>query len=269
MQLNQIRKGSGNYLVLVHGALTDGAMWLPHMAYLAAHFEVVSISLRHFERPEEGSFGLNSHADDLGKVISALLEEKPVSVVAWSYGADVVLNMLAKQAMPLAKVFLYEPGYPGCVKEEAMGAWLEDANAIFGAVFEHFGHGHLEQAVEALIDGTGNRPGYFQAQPDDVKALQLSKAFTLAQQLHQQEQPQLDPQRVAQIETPIILGHGSATRDMFKLVTRHTAATSERFQLLEAAGQGHMLPQADPEAFSRMVVEALAAPAQEGCKAPI
>ncbi|MDW6004207.1 alpha/beta fold hydrolase [Vibrio mangrovi] len=251
--MNYIQKGSGDYLVLVHGALTDSSMWLPHIQYLASDFDVIAVSLRHFEQPDEGGFGLNTHAADLAKLLSDLPENKPINIVGWSYGADVVLNMLVSEPLPLSSVFLYEPGYPGCLAEKDMEIWQQDANMMFGSVFAHYSAGNLELAVESLIDGSGNHPGYFAAQEPAVKALQLAKAYTLAHQLNQQEQPAIEPSAVTEISTPMVVGYGAETRDIFRLVAKSTAQLAKIADIEVISGENHMLPQEKPELFSALV----------------
>ncbi|MCC4262856.1 alpha/beta hydrolase [Oceanimonas baumannii] len=244
------QQGNGDYLVLVHGALADGAMWHKHMALLAPYFELVSVTLRHFDEGDTGGFGLNTHADELAALVNELARHKPVKIVGWSYGADVVLNALAKQDFPVSGVFLYEPGYPGCLQESELNTWQQDANAMFGQVFEEFSHGNLEQAVASLIDGSGNKQGYFQSQPCSVQEAQLAKRHTLAHQLHQQEHPLINPDTVANISVPVVLGYGEHTRPLFRLVTARTSALINQAELQEMSGESHMLPQENPEKFS-------------------
>ena len=251
--MKYIRKGNGDYLVLVHGALTDRSMWLPHIKYLETDFDVISVSLRHFEQPEDGGFGLNTHADDLAKLLSSLPMNKPASIVGWSYGADVVLNMLIKHDLPVSKAFLYEPGFPGCLKDHELEAWQLDANAMFGKVFEHYSAGQLDLAIESLINGSGNKPGYFASQEAAVRELQLSKAHTLAHQLNQQEQPAIEPSGISKISTPMVIGYGSETRNIFRLVAKSTAQSSDIAEIEEIPGESHMLPQENPRMFSAYI----------------
>lgn len=187
--MKMIREGSGDCLVLVHGTLTDNSMWGNHLEYLSSDFEVVSITLRCFDESDVGNFGLNIHAADLEKLVNGISKDKSVNIVGWSYGADVVLNALAKKDLPVSKAFLYEPGYPGCLQEPHLSAWQLDADTMFGPVFEHFANGDFEKAVELLIDGSGNKQGYFQNQSKKVKELQLAKSYTLTYQLNQEEKP--------------------------------------------------------------------------------
>ncbi|NVK74878.1 MAG: alpha/beta hydrolase [Oceanospirillaceae bacterium] len=247
------REGNGDYLVLVHGALTDSSMWNDHLAYLVADFEVVSITLRCFDESDVEGFGLNTHADDLAELVNQLSKDKAVNIVGWSYGADVVLNALVKHDLSVAKVFLYELGYPGCLQEPELGTWQRDANKMFGPVFEHFSQGNLVQAVESLIDGSGNEQGYFHSQSEAVKALQLAKKYTLSYQLNQKEQPLINAETVSKINVPVVFGYGENTRDLFKLVTVRTSELLGNSQLKELLGESHMMPQEKPKEFSQYI----------------
>lgn len=247
------REGNGDYLVLVHGALTDSSMWNDHLAYLTADFEVVSITLRCFDEGDVEGFGLNTHADDLAELVNQLSKEKAVNIVGWSYGADVVLNALVNHDLSVAKVFLYEPGYPGCLQEPELGVWQLDANKMFGPVFEHFSSGNLAQAVESLIDGSGNEQGYFHGQSEAVKALQLAKKYTLSYQLNQKEQPLIDAETVSKINVPVVFGYGENTRDLFKLVTVGMSGLLSNSRLKELLGESHMMPQEKPREFSKYI----------------
>ncbi len=255
--LKYFQKGSGEYLVLVHGALTDGSMWLPHVDSLAQYFDVVSVTLSHFDNDDNLSFGLNSHAQELCGLVQQLVSEKPVNVVGWSYGADVVLNMIATSQLPLSKVFLYELGYPGCVQEDEMSTWVADANSMFEPVFNHVHQGNLSLAVESLIDGSGNCQGYFDKQATEIKSLQLKQAYTLPLQLNQQERPSIDVQSLSNIELSLIFGYGDKTRDLFKLATQSDARASRCSKLVVIENESHMLPQENPEKFSSLLIEFL------------
>ncbi|WP_198650308.1 alpha/beta fold hydrolase [Oceanimonas marisflavi] len=161
-----------------------------------------------------------------------------------------VLNALARQDLPVSKAFLYEPGYPGCLQEPHLSAWQLDANKMFCPVFEHFSNGNLEKAVELLVDGSGNKQGYFQNQNKKAKELQLAKSYTLVHQLNQKETPLIDANNISGISAPIILGYGENTRELFKLVTVKTAELLTNAELKEILGESHMLPQEKPEKFS-------------------
>lgn len=253
--MQYFQKGHGEYLVLVHGGLTDGAMWLPHIDILAEHFHVIAVTLSHFDNAENRGFGLNSHAEELRELVAKLALEKAVNIVAWSYGADVVLNMMTSFPLSLSRVFLYEPGYPGCVQEHDMKTWAADAETMFGPVFHYVQQGELNLATAALIDGSGNCQGYFNSQATEVKNLQLAKAYTLPLQLQQQEQPLIDVQSLSKLATPLIFCYGEQTRALFRLATVSNARATKQAELLAIEQASHMLPQENPEKFSNLIID--------------
>ncbi|SNY95868.1 Pimeloyl-ACP methyl ester carboxylesterase [Halomonas sp. hl-4] len=232
-------------------------MWLPHIDSLAQYFDVVSVTLSHFDNDDGLSFGLNSHAQELRELVKKLVSDKPVNVVGWSYGADVVLNMIATSQLALSNVFLYELGYPGCVQEDEMKIWVTDAESMFEPVFNHVHQGNLSLAVESLIDGSGNCQGYFEKQPTEVKSLQLQKAYTLPLQLNQQEHPSIDVQSLSNIDLSLIFGYGEKTRALFRLATLSDARASKRSKLVVIENEFHMLPQENPEKFSNLLIDLL------------
>lgn len=259
--MEYIQEGNGEYLILVHGALTDGSMWLEHIEHLKSDFDVISVTLRNFNESDIEGFGLNTHADDLSALIQELTKIKPVNIVGWSYGADVILNALAKNDLPISKTVVYEPGFPGCLQEQDMSTWQSDANNMFGPVFEHFSVGNLNMAVESLIDGSSNKKGYFKYQKKEVQELQLAKKNTLKNQLNQQEEPAISQTSISKIQHKVVLSYGQNTRDIFKLVTVATAKLIKSSELKIIPNENHMLPQEKAEKFSNFIHKELS---QEG-----
>ncbi|MGC1309130.1 MAG: alpha/beta hydrolase [Phormidesmis sp.] len=251
------RIGTGDYLVLVHGALADEKMWYPHIESLRFEYEAIAVTQRHFGGADEGGFGLNTHADDLAAFFSHLCKQKKVHTVGWSYGADVILNMLVRHSVDLSNIFLYEPGYPGCLSSADMDLWTSDANSMFGRVFDYFSQGDLESAVEALIDGSGNKKGYFMSQPEKVKMQQIEKSKTLAYQLGQQEQPNITVDTLSKINRRLTISYGTNTRCMFRLVSSAAGTVAKGANLTVVEGEGHMLPIENPKKFSFLIKDYL------------
>ena len=162
---------------------------------------------------------------------------------------------MAKYEFSASKVFLYEPGYPGCIQGNDMEAWVADAESMFGQVFEHVKLGRLDLAVESLIDGSGNSQGYFNAQRNEVKSLQLAKAYTLPLQLNQQEHPLIDTQNISKIKAPLVFGYGEQTRDLFRLATVNDARSSKHSTLITVENETHMFPQENPEKFAELLID--------------
>ncbi|WP_444921718.1 alpha/beta fold hydrolase [Microbulbifer sp. CnH-101-G] len=246
-------------ILFLHGALADERMWEPHHHILSKEYRVVSLTQRHFgaeKKGKTGSFGIDTHANDLIN-FAATLNEGPFHLIAWSYGADVALSAAIKAPKLFKSLFVYEPGYPGHLDTQKMEEFMQDAEAMFGKVFNAVTNGELEAAVEFLIDGSGNRAGYFSSQAPELRDQQLENAHTLPLQLSQTEKPCLDKEHLSEIPTPTTIGYGSKTRKLFQIVSKSAASHISTSKLLQVASENHMLPIENPEKFCLLIKEHL------------
>ncbi|BBM03045.1 alpha/beta hydrolase [Microbulbifer sp. GL-2] len=232
-------------------------MWEPYIQLLSKEFRVISFTQRYFGvngRDLTGNFGIDTHAEDLISYIR-VKTHKPVHLAAWSYGADVALNAAIKSPTLFKSLFLYEPGYPGHLDSEEMAEYMQDAEAMFGKVFQSVSNGNLEEAVESLIDGSGNKVGYFSSQSQKYRTQQLENAHTLPLQLSQSEQPPLDKTNLSRIQLPTTVAFGRDTRSLFRIVSKSAAAHIPNSKLVDVFSANHMLPLENPEQFSLLIKE--------------
>ncbi|BBQ54612.1 alpha/beta fold hydrolase [Aeromonas jandaei] len=245
-----LQTGSGEPLLLIHGALANHTLWLEHIELLSQHYTVYAPTLRHFgEAGREGPFGLETHAGDL----LALLEQLPcgpVHLAGWSYGADVALTAALMAPERFRSLCLVEPGCPGALDEQGLAAFMADAGAMFGPLFAQVQEGKLPQAVASLIDGSGGRGGYFASQPVKWQQAQLAEAASLPKQLSQSERPDWSPARLATLALPACVMLGAATRPLFALVGEALAAQLPHCQLKRIEGANHLYPIEQPAAFA-------------------
>ncbi|WP_428242258.1 alpha/beta fold hydrolase [Gynuella sp.] len=254
MNIDYLSAGSGELIVLVHGALADKRMWIPHMNLLQDKYEMVSLTQRHFGGRSEGPFGLNTHAQDLAEFLRMNFPTRSdIHLIGWSYGADIVLNTLTQHSLPIASAVIYEPGFPGCVTETDMTLLGTDAQQMFGPVFEAVAEDQLDKAVEALIDGSGNQTGYFHSQPEALKKQQLEHAATMPLQLDRSEFPRLDSSSLAALSIPITVAYGSQTRNLFRIVSASVHHAIANSQLREIEDANHMLPLENPDKFTTLI----------------
>jgi pimeloyl-ACP methyl ester carboxylesterase len=262
MQKNASTNGGRGTILFVHGALADERIWREHIQLLKGEWEASAVTLRHFgidgDR-DRGGFGLNTHADDLAGEIARLAAHGPVHVAAWSYGADAALNAVVRHPGKAASLLVYEPGYPGCLSEEEMHVFGRDAGAMFGPIFEMVEEGLTRQAVEALVDKSAGRVGYFAAQPEPVRGQQLENGHTLRRQLHQQETPDLGVERLSSIDIPLTVAWGENSRPLFKTVCAGVARAVPQARVLPVPVANHMLPIEDPRRFTDIVRQHLGA----------
>ncbi|MFT0211715.1 alpha/beta hydrolase [Pseudomonas sp. F1_0610] len=239
-------------LLLVHGALANAQVWQPWLEYLTVHYSPIAITLSHFiPSSNQGEFGLQSHANQLHDLLNELNCQQPVEAIAWSYGADVALLAALDKPGAFKQLYLYEPGYFGCLPKEQFSLALSDATQMFGPVFPLLEEVDMLHAIEALIDASGGSLGYFSRQTKAVQEAQLQQAASLLEQLKQTQQPDMSTKRLAQCPVPIALVQGEKTTGLFQKVGRYMASSLANGQLLIVESANHMLPIESPKTAAK------------------
>jgi pimeloyl-ACP methyl ester carboxylesterase len=152
-ELAYLEQGQGPPLVLVHGTLVDARYWAAQVEQCAAHYRVITVSLRHhYPNASAGDltdYGLRAHVVDVAMLLQTLAME-PVHLVGHSSGGFIAL--------------LLTRDYPGLVRSLVLEepALLEGliTNAQEKAEAEPFlaSTGPMAQEVIAQLDA-GNREG--------------------------------------------------------------------------------------------------------------
>jgi pimeloyl-ACP methyl ester carboxylesterase len=170
--------------------------------------------------------------------------------VAWSYGADVALNVAVNRPDLLKSLFIYEPGFPSYVEnEQELEQFGKDAQEMFGPVFSAVASGNIREGVEKLMDSSGQKIGYFEAQPEVIKQQQLENAHTLPLQLSQLAPPIIRKEDLWQITLPICVVWGEKTRPLFRIVAEAAAQNLPNCERLTVTNAGHLFPLEAPAQF--------------------
>jgi len=251
-----LERGRGEPVVLVHGAPSDGRVWLPHCEALAPRYRAIAYTQRYFGRSEWPSagppFGVRTHADDLVAVLQHIGE--PAHVVAWSYGAHVALVAASEAPQLFRSVFVYEPGVPTYVEDSAELADIStDAQRVFGPVFAAVERGDCEEGVRALLDGSGQTRGYFDAQPLERRRVQLDNARVLPLLLAQAPPPPLACADLVRLRVPAMVAWGERTRPLFAIVARAAARCLPGDAHTVVSNATHMWPEERPHEMAELV----------------
>jgi pimeloyl-ACP methyl ester carboxylesterase len=135
-------QGSGDPLVMVHGAATSSADWIFATPFLQERFTVVTMDRRgrgnSGDNGTAGDYSMDREADDVLAVLEAVGAEL---LVGHSYGALCSI-LAAGRTDRLRRLVLYEP--PIAVKEESLGT-----------VDELVASGQLDVALEGFLRAAG------------------------------------------------------------------------------------------------------------------
>lgn len=259
-RLPYVEQGQGTPVVFVHGAVSDHRTWERQREAVSTRYRAIAYTQRYFG-PEPWDkaglkFGVQTHADDLAAFIRGL-NAGPVHLVAWSYGGHIVLSVALKNPELVKSAFVFEPAVPSYVTDPAqLKALGDDAGVMFGPVAQAAQAGDNAAAVRRLIDGVGEREGYFAAQPASVQAIQLDSAGTMPLIMADQAPP-ISCAQMAQIKPPVAIVRGELVRPFFKVIADAAAGCIPAGRHIVAPKAKHMWPGEDPQGFSQTLMSFL------------
>lgn len=250
-------QGQGDAVLFLHGGLGDWRTWKPHLQLLEQTHRAIAYTQRYFginEWPKDGpAFGIDAHVDDLIGFIETL-EIAPLHLVAWSYSGHAALQAALIRPDLFQGILIYEPGFPTFLEgEEEIAAFQQEANAMFGPIFEAMQAGDADEAARRLIDESGG-PGYFSTQPPERQRIYLDNAHTMPLLLiSQTPPPAITATQLAQIKTPTSIICGQQTRPAFRIVAQAAARFINNGRHKVIANAGHLWPEEDPAGFISLV----------------
>jgi 3-oxoadipate enol-lactonase len=107
-ELHYEEKGSGPPLLLMHGTGAYADLWTPVLDGLARSWRVISYDRRGFGRSSGPRPRLADHARDAAALLTAL-DASPATVVGWSGGGVIALDLATSHPDSVAELFLAEP----------------------------------------------------------------------------------------------------------------------------------------------------------------
>jgi pimeloyl-ACP methyl ester carboxylesterase len=112
VRLTYVEQGSGEPIVLVHGAFSDLRVWEPIREEVAKRYRFIAYTQRYFGTepwPDDGkNFSIQTDADDLAKFITSL-NAGPVHLVTRSRGGGVGMAAALKNPALVRTLTLHEP----------------------------------------------------------------------------------------------------------------------------------------------------------------
>ncbi len=254
-QLEVTERGRGPAVVLIHG--TAPAAWGELPALLSDEHRVIAYDRRSFGAARSvPSHGLSAHAADAAAVVRGV--GAPATLVAWSIGGVIALEVAATHPELISGLVLLEP--PLHAKRHPRPRMV---SALLGATL--LGKlGRPEAGARRFLrwalwrnDGGSD----FDAMPADWHdRLASGDAVAVVRELAAGTGEHLDIDLLGQIRTPTVVLRGDRSDAVFVHAAARAAQIIPGAKLIEATGSGHAIQLNAPHLVASSVRAALTPP---------
>lgn len=250
-----LESGTGEPVVLVHGAATDYRSWTQQTASLHG-FRLIAISLRHYyPEPWNGkgdTFSVKQHAEDLAAFIEAL-GVGPVALVGHSRGATVSVKAALARPALVKKLVLMEGPFDAFQPRAESGEIKSPARAVIPAIKQRFEQGDIDGGLELWAD-RDNNPGTWARRSEQARQRSRDNAATLIPDGGDNPVTCAD---LAALQMPVLLMQGDKSPRRFASIvdaTHKCLPSAERATIPDA---GHAMHVMNPAGFEKMLVQFL------------
>lgn len=243
--------GSGEPLILTHGAWGDATGWQAVIPGLAEHFEVVVWDRRGHSRSslDDGSGTLQQDADDLAGLIG-YLGRRRVHVYGSSAGGTVVLKLLATHPEVVSTAAIHEPAVPALLETTLDGALARDLaeqNRHLEIVVDLIDAGEWRSAAEYFIDNVAVGAGAWERFPEEVRSRFAANAGTFAGEMADPLGLTVDVRAIEACEVPLLLTIGTDSPPVLQAAGRELARRAPSIRVETLDGTGHVPYRTHPE----------------------
>lgn len=248
--------GSGEAVVLVHGAGNDYRIWNALTGSPPAGFRLIAVSLRHYypERwnGKDGQFSTKQHAQDIAAFIEAL-GVGPVYLVAHSLGGIFAVRMAEARPQLVKKLVLVEGAFTSLLPPAKPGEGQLSIPALRKAVAARFEQGDIDGGVEMFVDR--DIPGRWKVFNDEVRHMFRDNAWTLI--MPPGPGSAMTCADLAGLRMPILLMQGAKTSPRLASVVEATRACLPSAQHVLIPEAEHSIQISNPVAFQAALVKFL------------
>ena len=264
VKLSYVEQGSGEPVVLVHGAFSDLRIWEPLRHRFAERYRVISYTQRYFGTaawPDDGrNFSASTHADDLAKLIRGL-NLGPVHLVTRSYGGLVATKMALENQSLVRSLTLHEPALLSVLpaeSEEGKAARIDRAKHATAAMAANKA-GDAIKTVRLFFEGVYQLgPGGFDQLPQATQSMVLDNARTSPLLFGSLSQQPITCDALKTFNQPTLLTSGGRTHAYYRLIVEGVAKCVPGAKQIVFPNLVHDAPSRDPAAFTTAVFEFLA-----------
>ncbi|GLU44402.1 alpha/beta fold hydrolase [Allomuricauda sp. NBRC 101325] len=263
-KMHYVEKGTGEPVIMVHGAIGDFNAWSFQMDTLANNYRAIAISRRYAQPNKQPKSNdtfdctVAYHAQDLAAFMKAMDIPK-AHLIGHSYGAMIILRFAIDHPEMVKSLVLGEPGVESVISGTVVGdAMISDFRANSNLAVKFYRDGDEEASLrQFMITVLGSDELYDVATPEFLDGLfqNLVEGICIAAT---QDLSSISKNELSNIQIPTLLVKGELTipylaapMDSLNVIVPHST-------LVELTQTNHALQGQNPVEFNKAVIDFLA-----------
>jgi pimeloyl-ACP methyl ester carboxylesterase len=247
--------GAGEPVVFVHGGWSNASTWGLTLPELPASLRAIAYDRRGYSRsgPSTGITPRRVHEDDLAAVIEAL-DIAPAHVVGNSYGASTALGLAARRPELFQSIVVHEPPLMSVVDDDPVAsATMAETDAAMEAVLRRVEAGDPAGAAEQFVEEVALGPGMWARLPEPLRGVMIGNAQAVVNDVRAPAWADIDLERLAEVEVPVLLSQGSESPGWFIEIIRRLDEAIPSARVVTIPGATHNPHGTHPADFAAIV----------------
>ncbi len=252
--------GKGTPVVLIHGSMTSKSHWRPLADDLSDHYAVLAVDLTGYgdtpfpQNPE--SHRMEDEVEMIRRVASSVKGfDKPLHIVAHSYGGAVALCHACRYPGEIASLILFEPMPMHLLIEYDRHSQFSDSRRLIDRIATLAAEQTPQAAAKAFVDYFSG-DGTFSMLPSSAQNNLSRYVHKMLLDHHTAVSTDLRMTDYSRLTCPISLITGRSSSRVPLAVSRVLIDNMPSIRWVEVPGD-HMTPVSNPQVVNPVIVECL------------